>query len=705
VDGLRARGTGPLAIVGGRLESDNSAIFAEMGRLSGGRIAVLSMASQSPAEVGAELASDFASHGIAADPIPLYWENRTDSAFDPALLARLEACGSAFFSGGDQSRIVQALVQQGRETPALQAIRRFHARGGLVAGSSAGAAMMSSPMILGGTSLAALARDIDAADPDGFGTGPGLGFFPWGMVDQHFLQRGRIGRLLAAQFETGAEFGFGVDENTALFVEGERARVVGETGVIVVDLREARRDVDSHVLRGARISYLDDGDGWDLAAGRALPAPGKQPLDVSTRSFRDAARVRRHAFAAYTLLDLLLRLVEGDPERYLADHALADDEASGLRVRLEVERDPERSLALRAVREDGEIRYSAIDFVLGLQRHALTSADPEPEQIPLPAVAPCAAARLVLLGSSPVPWPREGLAGLLPELRAPVGVLALASSQPRRIARQYLEWLRGLGIEAELIDVSLANIERAGRDGALLDRIRSMGSLLFTGGDQRLMTDTLLHCGEPTPVLGAILGAAAAGAPLVAVAAAAAAMGERMIVEGDSAAALRLGASEDAGFEGVVVESGLAFARCGLIDQNFLSRHRLGRLLVACAATGTRHGFGLCEEAGMILDTGAGRIRAIGAGGVIVAELDPMRARLSAPRFDPRGIELHLIEPGQDFELAAPARSGPPSAAGRALLERAVRDLARDCNEAAGRREPRVDPARLSEALLERAVA
>jgi cyanophycinase len=305
-----------------------------------------------------------------------------------------------------------------------------------------------------------------------------------------------------------------------------------------------------------------------------------------------------------------------------------------------------------------------------------------------------------------VRWPQESLASLLPELRAPVGVLALASSYPRRIARQYLEWLRSQGIEAELLDVSIANIERAGRDEALLGRIRAMGSLMFTGGDQRLLTDTLLHCGEPTAVLGAILGAAAQGTPLIAVAAAAAAMGEQMIVEGDSAAALRLGASEDAGFEGVVVESGLAFARCGLIDQNFMSRHRLGRLLVACAATGARHGFGLCEDAGMILDTGAQRIRAIGSGGVIVAELDAARVRLTPPDFDPRGIDLHLIEPGQEFDLAAPAQARPaPSEEGLALLDKAVRDLARDCNEASGRREPRVEAARLREALLERAVA
>jgi cyanophycinase len=702
---LRSAGAGPLAIVGGRLESDNDAVFAELRRLSRGRIAILAMASQSPVEVGEELAAEFESHGVRADALPIHFENREASAFDSGLVQRLADCGAVFFSGGDQSRITATLVQRGRPTPALEAILGFHARGGLVAGSSAGAAIMSDPMILGGTSMQALIEGPRHGGADSFGIGPGLGFFPWGLVDQHFLQRGRIGRLLAGLIATGGTLGFGVDENTALLVEGTQARVCGETGVLLLDLREARLDSEGWTVQGARVSYLDDGDGFDLERGLTLPAADKQPLAIPARAYREPARVRRHAFGAYSLLDLILRLIEADPAHYHADHALADDEASGRRIRLEIERSG-RSRALRAVREDGEIRYSALDFGLALRHFALTSADREPELLPLAAGASCAGARLVLLGSSPVQWGSEALAGLLPELREPVGVLSLASAHPRRLGRQYLDWVRARGLEGELIEVSHTNIERAGRDSALLERIRGMGSLLFTGGDQRLFTDTLLHCGEPTPVLAAILDAAASGVTLVAVAAAAAALGERMIVEGDSAAALRLGASEDAGFEGVVVEAGLGLARCGIVDQNFLQRHRLGRLLVACAATGQRHGFGLCEESGMVLEPEGRAIRVLGASGLIVAELDPARLRLRPPHFSPEGISLHLVEPGEVFVLDTPALERPsPSATGRVLLERALRDLARDCNEATGRREPRIDVARLREALLERAVA
>jgi len=703
---LRTAGAGPLAIIGGRLESDNDAVFAELGRLSGGRIAVLSMASQSPREVGEELVEEFAAHGIEADAIPIYWERRRESPFDEALLRRLERCGSVFFSGGNQSRITETLVQKRSETPALRLIRELHAAGGLVSGSSAGAAIMSATMILGGTSMQAIVEGPKRHGPDAFGIGAGLGFFPWGLVDQHFMQRGRIGRLLAGLRECEIDFGFGVDENTALLVEGSRARVRGETGVLVVDMRPARIDSEGWAIREARLSYLDDGDAFDLDSLTPLPAAGKEPIEVDGGSFRAPAPVRRHAFSSYALLDLMLRLVEADPERYRRDHALADDEASGRRIMLEIERVPGQSKALRAEREDGEIRYSALDFSLGLRSFALTSADEEAEiTIPIPASA-CASARLVLLGSSPVQWPHDALAGLLPELREPVGVLPLASAYPRRIGRQYLDWLRGLGLEAELLEVSHANIERAGRDAATLRHIRERsGSLLFTGGDQRLFTDTLLHCGEQSPVLGAVLEAADRGVPLIAVSAAAAAMGERMIVEGDSAAAIRLGASEDAGFEGLVVEAGLGLARCGLIDQNFVQRHRLGRLLVACAATGNRYGFGLCEGSGLVYDAASGNAQVIGSAGVVAVELDLRRLRLRPSRFSPEGISLRLLEPGEIFALPFPGvEERSPSDTGLALLERAVRDLVRDCNSGPDR-ETRIYAAILRAALLERPVA
>jgi cyanophycinase len=213
---------GPLALIGGRFESDNEILFQRLKTLCHGRIAVLAMASSYPLEVGQELVEDFRSYGFEAELVPLFWENRESAAYDEAVIDALAAHGSIFFSGGDQSRIVETLIQAGKETPALECIRDCHARGGLIAGTSAGAAIMSGPMILSGTSLNALSAGLSnsAQDPDDFRLGSGLGFFSWGLVDQHFLHRGRIGRLLAASRELGQEMAFGVDENSALIVCG-----------------------------------------------------------------------------------------------------------------------------------------------------------------------------------------------------------------------------------------------------------------------------------------------------------------------------------------------------------------------------------------------------------------------------------------------------------------------------------------------------
>ena len=695
------RADGPLALIGGRFESDNEALFERLKELCHGRIAVLAMASGYPLEVGQELVEDFRSYGCEAELIPLFWENRELAAFDEDLIARLADFGSVFFSGGDQSRIVETLIQAGEETPALACIRQCHARGGLVAGTSAGAAIMSGPMILSGTSLNALSAGLsDAAqDPDAFRLGAGLGFFSWGLVDQHFLQRGRVGRLLAASRELGQDMAFGVDENSALIVRGDTAQVVGETGVIFLDMRVASYSDTGYDISSVRLSYLDDGDSFDLVRGKPRPAADKKRVRVTRGSYRRPAPVRRHAFASYAMHDLILRLVEGDPAYYRQDSALAYDDALEKQICLELERKPHRSRALRAIR-DGEIRYSAIDFNLRVRSSYLPRAQQPAASTTVLPPDPVPEARLVMLGSSPLHWSEPHVEQLRAELCEPVGILAVASGQPRRKAGEYLRWLQSVGVQAEVLPISLSNIERAGRDRRLLKRIGSMGSLLFTGGDQRRLTDTLLHCAEATPVLHALISAYERGTPLIAVAAAASAFASRMIAEGDSEAALRHGVSEDAGFSGVVVEQGIGLTSFGLIDQNFMQRHRLGRLLVACRDQRSRFGFGLCEGSGLVIVGGRRQMHAIGRDGVIVAELDLDNPGTQSARLQTEGVALHFVESGTSFHLdTVAADASEHSSVGSAMLEQAIADLARDYNAGRSPGAALVDGSTLRQAL------
>lgn len=679
---------GSLALIGGRFEADNKALFAALHGRSNGRIAICSMASGYPEEVGAETVQEFRERGFYAELLPIFYENRQDSAFDAALVDRLLAFGSVFFTGGDQSRIVGTLIQDGQETPVLRAMRQMYAEGGLIAGSSAGAAIMSGPMILSGTSLNAISRgpaDTPGQDDDydSFRLGKGLGFFGWGMVDQHFLQRGRIGRLIRAAQLSGEALAFGVDENSALIVQGDRGEVIGETGVLFIDLRDASFDEGDYPVRGARVSYLDDGDSIDLRRGRALPAADKQRVRSHRNSYRSPAPVRRNAFASYGLHDLMLRLVESDTRYYHRDSARAFDPLPGHQVTLHIERLPRRSRALRAVR-DGEIRYTALNFKLDIHCVAL-DACPLHESTQVMRLQPAPESRLVLLGNSPVHWSGSASTALCRELVEPVGVLPTASAEPRAMAQRYTAWLAERGIEAEILPISLNNIERASRDRALLRRIDRMGSLLLTGGDQRRLTEALLHCAEATPVLHRLVTNYEAGTPLLAVAASASALGGQMIAEGDSVAALRYGSTEDASGSGVVVERGIGATRLGLIDQNFVRRHRLGRLLMACAQQQQRFGFGLCEGSGMVVHGDGRDIEAIGDVGVIIVELALERVRF-APRVpDPSGIRLYILEPGKRVSLdELAAQTAERSTAATALLREAIDDLAKDYQLAIG---------------------
>ena len=119
------------------------------------------------------------------------------------------------------------MTADGKDTVVLKVIRKIYENGAVLGGTSAGAAVMSNPMIASGTSVGALTDgvhilknfDQDTGDDQLFLT-TGLGFFTHGIVDQHFLERGRFGRLLVATQYNKTRYGFGIDENSAMVYTG-----------------------------------------------------------------------------------------------------------------------------------------------------------------------------------------------------------------------------------------------------------------------------------------------------------------------------------------------------------------------------------------------------------------------------------------------------------------------------------------------------
>ncbi|MDF1837976.1 MAG: cyanophycinase, partial [Planctomycetota bacterium] len=236
-------------------------------------------------------------------------ETDGELAKDPAVIRRVETASALWFTGGDQSRIM-ALLDPGSGPsceqpdplhrdphPLYSAAWDVQANGGLIGGSSAGAAIMSHPMITGGRSEGAL---LNGCGKGGVSTAPGMGYFPFGIVDQHFLARGRMGRLLIATGSHGLRYGFGVEENSAMVVTlGDRPmiEVLGAAGLCILDLGEDPEflvDTDGDGIPQSHdefpypwkfeVTLLGTGDRWDPLSGEAIPNRTRKPLALPAAS-------------------------------------------------------------------------------------------------------------------------------------------------------------------------------------------------------------------------------------------------------------------------------------------------------------------------------------------------------------------------------------------------------------------------------------
>ena len=185
---------------------------------------------------------------------------RTDCNRDDYLSILEEATG-IFISGGNHPR--PSTILGG--TAVAQLIRRLNADGVHVAGTSAGAAIMPEHMISGG-------RSGSTPTPRSVSLSPGLGLTNSVVVDQHFRQRDRLGRILAAIAYSPFLTGVGIDENTAIFIDPNNSfEVVGDGGVTVIDpsainysnMSETDRN-EAVSITGVKLHILTHGDFYNL---------------------------------------------------------------------------------------------------------------------------------------------------------------------------------------------------------------------------------------------------------------------------------------------------------------------------------------------------------------------------------------------------------------------------------------------------------
>lgn len=312
--------TGRLVIVGGALEDDNAEVYQAIvdARDGDGPICVVPTASGVPETSMTSAVKAFDAYvGDGGALGILLSEQNADEARDPRMAALLDGCSGYFFTGGDQARVVDTFLPGGDTTVAFRAVRRRFEEGAVVSGSSAGAAMMSGVMIASGSSAGAIEHGITyGAGPDleegGERIRRGMGFFERAILDQHFLSRGRVGRLVVATLATDSlPVGLGIDENTALVVDGDQARVVGASGAVVVDARNATRAEGAEDGAGAvrfgtgvRITLAGTGDAIDLTTFQVIRGAGKSVLQRTAAAFEPPA----DPFARWAFLHLLADL-------------------------------------------------------------------------------------------------------------------------------------------------------------------------------------------------------------------------------------------------------------------------------------------------------------------------------------------------------------------------------------------------------------
>jgi cyanophycinase len=181
-----------------------------------------------------------------------------------------------WFTGGDQIKIIKSFIRRdGSDTKLLGKIRDILEKGGVVGGSSAGAAIMSEVMIGGGTSLGAKDMPIfkdyeeyrkvpELEDKGVLLITKGLGFLKVGIVDQHFDERNRIGRLAQTLYASKVNRGYGISENTAVVYDIEKGNLqrIGGGGVTIIDMADfinSKID-DYNEIKNIKICYLEGGD-------------------------------------------------------------------------------------------------------------------------------------------------------------------------------------------------------------------------------------------------------------------------------------------------------------------------------------------------------------------------------------------------------------------------------------------------------------
>ncbi len=247
--------------------------FVEAAGGPAARLAVVPTASALGPEIVEVYAAVFRRLGVA-DVVTARPQTRAEAA-DPELVGALSGATGVFMTGGNQLKLSATISG----TPFGDAVREVYADGGAVGGTSAGASVLAEHMVAFGSGGATPKQRMSQL-------AAGLGLLPGVVIDQHFEQRNRYGRLLSLVAQSPSLLGIGVDEDTAAVVTERRwLDVVGRGAVTVVDGSHLRSTADSArrtaplMVSGAVVHVLPTGCRFDLV-DRVLVGLATERADV-----------------------------------------------------------------------------------------------------------------------------------------------------------------------------------------------------------------------------------------------------------------------------------------------------------------------------------------------------------------------------------------------------------------------------------------
>lgn len=370
-----ASAQGVVMLVGDVLPLKNKVVWRNLVRLADrkeGENLVIGAAHPRPALYGGFALRAFQRYGDAASLLPIaegfeeFSVDYRDAVNDKGFSDRIRKSGAVFFVGGAPQRLSGLLFEKnGSPTATADAIRHLHRSGGLIVGGIPGQIALST-------------AEIDAFDALATGQIPaqanssGLGLLrrDW-YFDQHIFGRGRFAAVLIAMFQLGLKNAIGVNLDTAAVVFQNSVEVLGNRGVLAIDLSQASLDTSAAgaEIKQVRLSYLENGDRLNMDTLEVTPYAQKtsgfelEPqLDALNNPTSDVFVSTREMFRPGELIRLMAETFDtrtGQSQGYALHHG---ERSSGFQFRFYTGPDSRGWLATGS----GEDRYTLLNIYLDI---------------------------------------------------------------------------------------------------------------------------------------------------------------------------------------------------------------------------------------------------------------------------------------------------------------------------------------------------